>query len=134
MEAIGKFFIAILMSINPPGPNATEEHKRRWRVNVSATLGVLVMTVGGSIALALGFFPAFFPGFASAADVASVNETLRQVRVAQLESELFDAHVKACQAEKAGERDLAVVYELRVQEKLPAYQQLARQRYQLQPC
>lgn len=93
------------------------------------------MTVTGNIILAWGLVPVLFPGFALANDVSETKALISQVRVSQLDNEIFAAHQSACLAEAQKNRDLAVQYEQRVQFRLPMYQKLnGGQPYQLQPC
>ena len=92
------------------------------------------MSVYGSIALALGLAPVFFSGFAMANDVGMVREQLNGLRMAQLDNEIFDAYTRECQAIRSGDRQLAFVYEQRVQDKLPEYRSVTKHPYQLQPC
>lgn len=88
----------------------------------------------GSTAMAFGFATAIFPGFALASDVTDMKKISTEIRVSQLDTEIFEAHEKECEALLAKNRDLAVQYEQRVQSKLPTYQQLSGLRYQLQSC
>lgn len=93
------------------------------------------MAVTGNIILAWGLVPVLFPGFALASDVSETKALINQVRVSQLDNEIFAAHQAACQAEAQKNRELAIQYEQRVQSKLPLYQHLnSNQPYQLQAC
>lgn len=86
-------------------------------------------------ALAFGFMTFIFPGFALASDITDTKTLLQQVRMSQLDNDIFAAHEKECEAAQAKNHDLAVVFERRVQEKLPIYQRINNgQPYQLQPC
>lgn len=128
------FLRAVLLGLVPPADPTDLKLMARWRVNVAVTVGGLLMTVGGIIVLAWGVFPALYPGFALAADVTDIKQQLAQVRIGQVDNEIFEAHNKECEALTAKNRDLAVMYEQRVQEKLSIYYGLVNHNYQIQRC
>lgn len=131
---MGDLLRAIFLGLIPPTDNSDFKLIYRWRVNVAVTLGVLVMTVSGFAGVAFGFLTFLHPGFASASDLAATKDLLNQIRIAQADNEIFEAHDKECQAMASANRDMAVMYERRVQEKLPTYYQLSGHSYQLQRC
>lgn len=132
---MGDFFKIVFFGLIPPDLEAEPKLIQRWRINVSITLGILVMGTGLFAALAFGFMTFIFPGFALASDIKDTKSLLQQVRMAQLDSDIFSAHEKECEAITARNRDLAYQLEQRVQEKLPYYQRLNNgQPYQLQAC
>ena len=131
---LARWLLGTVLALTPPAPDAEVKLIRRWRVNVSVTLGVLVFTTAGFIAVAFGAVAFVYPGFASAKDVSDVTVLLNDVRTSQLDNDLFNTHVQTCQAVDRGDRDLAIAYQLRIQDKLSEYAKIAHQRWQQQPC
>lgn len=92
----------------PPKDEKDLAAMRRWRRWVSLATFLSATGLAVHIALACGFAAPFYPGFANAADVTSLQAQLKAdaevnkaQRIAVLESSILDAKQKHCLATPA---------------------------------
>ncbi|HEY4355967.1 MAG TPA: hypothetical protein VGN16_09485 [Acidobacteriaceae bacterium] len=118
-----------------PPHDADAEKIWRWRVYLIGVVFAMAATIGTHIALACGFLPAIFPGFASAAEVTNISQQQQVMRVESLEDTLYTMKKDQCIAQSTGNLQAAQTQDQRIRDKLVAYKQVSGgQRYELPPC
>lgn len=118
-----------------PPHDADPEKIYRWRV---ITAGVVIIMAAGTsfhIALACGFLPALFPGFASASDVQNITHQQIVMRVESLGDALYNLRKDQCISQQAGNLQAAQTQDQRIREKRAVYRDVSGGRdYELPPC
>lgn len=89
---------AVAVAIVPPKPGASDEAIYRWRLAIAGGVLFLSGSVTTHIALACGFLPAFFPGFARAGEVSDIKQTLVAMRADTLRGQIVEAVKDQCAA------------------------------------
>lgn len=118
-----------------PPHDGDPEKIYRWRVILAGT--VIAMTAGLSahIALACGFLPVLFPGFASASDMQTMAVQQRVMRAEILGDMLYNMQKDQCIARATGNLQAAQTQDQRIREKRAAYRDITQgQNYELPPC
>lgn len=87
-------FLRGLTALKPPDHEATPKQLHNWRWAMAVITGVNAMTLAAHVALACGLVPAVYGGFASAADLRS----LQVGRAADLGLKIIEAKEKQCEA------------------------------------
>lgn len=124
----------VVVNLIPPH-DADPEKIYRWRVFTAGTVIVMAAGIVTHIALACGFIPALFPGFASAADLKTLAQQQQAMRVESLGDSLYDMKKDQCIAENAGNLQAAETQDQRIREKRDAYRDISGGReYDLPPC
>lgn len=107
----------------------------RWRVYLAGTVIAMAVGMVAHIALACGFVPVLFSGFASASDVASLANQQQVMRVESLGDALYNMKRDQCIAQNAGNLQAAQSQDQRIREKRDIYRKLNKgQDYDLPPC
>lgn len=81
-----------------PGPDGSPDHVQKWRNAVGISLVVLAAVFTAHLALACGWFPAVYGGFAKADDLSTLKDTVNEIRVYQVEAGLFTVRREQCAA------------------------------------
>lgn len=130
LNYIGELFLSLI-----PPHDGDPEKIYRWRVLLAGTVIVMAGTFGTHIALAWGFMPAFFPGFASASEVRDVVKQQSAMRVESLGDALYNMQKDQCIARHTGNLQAAQTQDQRIREKRAAYRDISGgQNYELPPC
>jgi hypothetical protein len=118
-----------------PPHDGDPEKIYRWRVFLAGTVITVAAAVGVHIALACGFLPVLFSGFASASDVASLSRQQEDMRVEIVGDSIYNMRKDQCVSQSAGNLQAAQSQDQRIREKRDLYRQLTRGReYDLPPC
>jgi hypothetical protein len=124
----------IALALIPPH-DSDPERIYRWRLTLAGVVVLMAGTISAHIALACGFLPVFFPGFANASDVQALNVQQTAMRQESLESALYNMQRDKCLALSGGNMQAALVQDQRIREKMAVYRQISHgQNYDLPPC
>lgn len=100
--------VDIVAEFIPPDNDKDLLAMRRWRRWISFATFFSALGLSVHIALACGFAAPFYPGFANAADIATLQQQMQMAavegksqRIAILESSILDAKQKHCTAAPA---------------------------------
>src|SRR4051812_30008198 len=85
-----------------PPHDADPDKIYRWRVYTAGTVILMAAAIGTHIALACGFLPAFFPGFASAADMQTMAVQQRVMRAEILGDAIYTMQKDQCLSRSTG--------------------------------
>lgn len=110
-----------------PPRDGDADGTRRWQWAVFVKLWLLIAFAFWALDMVPGF-----PGFARADDVRAVAEEVRQGRIGQLQSELFNLKVKAC--DEASPLALRQQFQEQLSKKQAEYFSLVGQAYTLPNC
>lgn len=118
-----------------PPHDADPESLRRWRVILAGVVFIMAAGLTTHIALACGFIPMLFPGFASAADVQSLSQQQVVMRSESLGDTIYLLRKDQCIAQAAGNLQAAQTQDQRIREKRAVYRFLNHGNdYDLPPC
>lgn len=118
-----------------PPHDADPEKIYRWRVYAAGAVILMATGLATHIALACGFIPALFPGFASAADMQTMASQQRVMRAEILDDTLYTMQRDQCLARASGNYQAAQAQDQRIREKRAAYRDIMDGRdYELPPC
>jgi hypothetical protein len=118
-----------------PPHDGDPEKIYRWRVFLAGTVIAMAAGLGTHIALACGFIPSLFSGFASASDVASLASQQQQMRVESVGDTLYNLKKDQCIAQNSGNLQAAQGQDQRIREKRDLYRILTRGReFDLPSC
>lgn len=118
-----------------PPHDGDPEKIYRWRVILAGMVILMAGSIGSHIALACGFLPALFPGFASAEEVNNLAQQQIAMRVESLEDTLYNMRKDQCVAQSTGNLQAAQTQDQRIRDKLASYWKVTGgQRYELPPC
>lgn len=114
--------IATFYFFMPPPLGASERSARKWQHRVAASLAGIIIFCICFVLAALGNFPTYWLGFASAHDLRRDEDQWRLVRLEILDTKLFDTRGRQCAA-IINKNQAALRSETeRLQEKLVEYQ------------
>jgi hypothetical protein len=118
-----------------PPHDGDPESIYRWRVYLAGTVILMAAGMITHIALACGFIPSLFSGFASASDVASLASQQQEMRVESLGDALYNMRKDQCVTQSAGNLQAAQGQDQRIREKRDLYRRLTKgQDYDLPSC
>lgn len=118
-----------------PPHDADPDKIYRWRVYAAGTVILMALSLGTHIALACGFIPVLFPGFASAADMQTMAMQQRVMRAEILGDTLYNMQKDQCFARASGNLAAAQTQDQRIREKRAAYRAITHgDEYELPPC
>lgn len=118
-----------------PPHDADPEKLYRYRVIISGTVIAMAAGLTTHIALACGFIPSLFSGFASANDVANLASQQQEMRLESLGDAIYNIRKDQCAAQSAGNLQAAQGQDQRIREKREMYRKLAKgQDYDLPSC
>lgn len=118
-----------------PPHDGDAESIYRWRVLLAGTVIAMAVGIATHIALACGFVPVLFSGFASASDVANLSSQQQEMRVENLGDALYNMKKDQCIAQSAGNLQAAQGQDQRIREKRDLYRRLTKgQDYDLPSC
>ena len=129
LEIVGTLTKAII-----PPHDANSEKVFWWRLTLAGTVIAMAGMTTLHVALACGFLPAFFPGFANAADVRQMANEAREGRIESLDSDIYQKTKDWCVQLSNGNLGAAQALDLLIREKKMAYFKLSGQQYPQPPC
>jgi hypothetical protein len=116
-------------------PHGTEGNDvYRWRVTVAVMIMANSFGIIGLSAVAFGFAPVLFHGFASADAVHSVREQFAQIQTNQLDAKIMDTRTRQCRAIVTKNETALQFATERLQAELNEYMALTNKRYRLPEC
>lgn len=118
-----------------PPHDADPEKIYRWRVYAAGAIILMATGLTTHIALACGFIPTLFSGFASAADMQTMTLQQQVLRAEILGDTLYNMQKDQCLARSTGNLAAAQTQDQRIREKRAAYRVITQGRdYELPPC
>jgi hypothetical protein len=117
--------------LRPPGHDADAEDVVAWRWFMAITTGVIGMGLATHIALACGFIPSIYPGFASAADTQEIRQQLVQARAVDLEGRILAMRAMHCRTDNP---TLKQLYLETLQKTIFEYHKLSKVTFPLPDC
>lgn len=118
-----------------PPHDADPEKIYRWRVYAAGTVILMAASLSVHIALACGFIPVLFSGFANAADMQTMAQQQSVLRAEILGDTLYNMQRDQCLARSTGNLAAAQTQDQRIREKRALYRNITRGLdYDLPPC
>lgn len=115
--------LKLLATALVPPLTASLEQQYIHRLFTSIGMFFMASAISTVAALSFGLLPAFFPGFAGAQELASLQTIQTSMLVQQLDSDIFQTRKAQCEAEST---DAKVLYTQRLQDKLGQYYELRK--------
>lgn len=129
-----KEFGELAQELIPPH-DGDPEKIYRWRVFLAGTVIAMAVGISVHIALACGFIPVLFSGFASASDLASLTQQQQTMRAEIVGDALYNLKKDQCMAQNAGNLQAAQSQDQRIREKRDIYRRITNGHdYDLPPC
>ena len=119
----------------PSRGTGEDDHVFKWRILTALTIWGTVMSLWGVTALAFGFVHLFgFSGFATKTEAQEVAHLVKQIRVAQLESQIRDYRIRQCQAQMEANQAALTTASENLRVKGNEYWQLTQRVYVPETC
>lgn len=118
-----------------PPHDADPEKIYRWRVYAAGTVIAMAAGITAHIALACGFVPVLFSGFANAADMQIMTMQQNVMRAEILGDTLYNMQKDQCIARASGNLAAAQTQDQRIREKRAAYREIMKGHdYEMPSC
>lgn len=121
------------MNLIPPH-DVEPEKIYRWRVLLAGTVILMACSLGTHIALACGFIPVLFPGFADATEVRDLASQQLAMRIESIGDAIYNMKKDQCIAQSTGNLQAAQTQDQRIRDKMAAYRQMIGRDYFPPPC
>lgn len=138
-------FKSLVPGLVPPRDFTDTAAVYSWSVSVSVTVVIMGGLTVANTVLMWGFAPVLFAGFASAADIQSVQnsqnrveklveDSSRDLKVTFLRDRLFTYRANQCRAIRAGDLQLAASIGIQIQNARDEHYRITSMVYELRPC